>query len=875
MTTTTLRPVSDDATFGSITKTPNVAAWQNVDDSPADDGTHVASSTYGGAVFFGLQDIALSAGQRVKRVKMRCRAQHNSTDVGHADYADFRLRDPSTGRESTPARLGTFSNSAVPLETGWYNADPGGKAWSEAVVDRMQCTVAWVARATTPPLPQFQMTELYVDVDIRNQLVVSGVTVTGATSTTRPTASWTVTADPDGDAQIRWQVKAFTSAQYGASNFNPDTSAAAWDSGVQTGSATTAVTGKDLLNGTTYKWYVRVAKSWSGPAGSLWWSDWTASAATVLNLTPPPTPSIAVTSETAIPSYRNRIVATLTGLNVLDADTAGFDSTAGFWIAGANTNAPAQSTTNPKSSLGDLLLTATGAGTIEAFSGSFATSRRVRPGQVVSATASFRPVSTQRNWQVGIRFYDAAGGVISTTMGTAVAEITNTYQTAVLLNQTAPANVYSAVLRILSAAAAAAEQHRVDEAGLIIGPTAPWSPGGVGQSGQVQITRAQRISKGIGRGPARNWLHPQIHSSGGLVGAPDGFYARQANDEVRTLPLDRAYPGNPGDASAHMIEWTVRVGAFSYLDVGLPSGVTSDGQDIYAFPAVPGKQMTYGVWAWTDTPGKQIHLNLVYVDNTNSTVLGSTRVGPFTLTAVEQLCTITATPPAGTVWARVETENTGGAGAVNWRYYQVGAHFRPSSEPAEVWPGQTWAFEWDSFTGATVDVDEVTWSATVYDHEAPPGRPVLYRAQLLTTLANGDLSASLPSTPVHVYMDPPSVPLLKDPAQPENAVQVFRYPDSIARTEDAVVLHGMGDDGNPVKVRTWWGGDDGQLQFETIGALEFYRLRQLLRSMPLLLQHHDGGQTYLIANPAAVEELSPVAFDHAVTVPYLEIADPY
>jgi hypothetical protein len=76
--------------------------------------------------------------------------------------------------------------------------------------------------------------------------------------TTRPEVTWQYLQE-DGDFQDRFQVKVFTQAQFSAGGFNPATSTPVYDSGIVSGSDDGFALPFDLLNGTTYRFYIRAA----------------------------------------------------------------------------------------------------------------------------------------------------------------------------------------------------------------------------------------------------------------------------------------------------------------------------------------------------------------------------------------------------------------------------------------------------------------------------------------------------------------------------------------------------------------------------------------------------------------------------------------
>lgn len=872
--TQVLRPTADDRTFGTVVKSTGVVSFSLVDDAPVDDATYITASQPGAGVDLGLGNLsALSGTQRIKRVKARLRIFHNSADVGHQDQVDARLRDNLNGKTVKTFTFGTYSNTAVELSSGWYSVDPNGAAWSEAFVNRMQLELAWPARPTG--VTQCRVTEAYVDVEVHDQPVVSAVTITGATTTTTPDVSWTYTSTDDSGPQVRYQVKVFSAAQYGITGFDPATSPNTWDSGVLTGNVTFATVGVNLLNGVTYKAYVQAARDWPGPAGPLWWSAWAASSATAIALTPPPAPTITVTQQTTLPGYRNLIRVTAP-VNLLTTNQASLETDTTGWAAVANCTI-SRSTAYSADGAASLQLSSTAGGNMTA-----ATSvrPRIEPGARVVITAVGRSAVSVRSVRWDIRWYDVTGSVISTTTGTAANDATGA-DTPWWATGVAPANTYTAdALVNVLATGGAAEVHRFDkiamfyfatDPGSAVAAAAMWTPGGYVVAGAVTVYRALRISTTIGRSPARNGVHAQQFSAGALQQSADGFYARQASDTVAALPMDRAAPESPGQVSAGMIEWTVRVAAVSFLDIGAQDGVASDGTHPYLLWAVPGRSMTASVWLWAEA-AFTARLAIVWVDRFNAT-LSTSFSSNASLTTTEQKVTHTATAPAGAVFARIAVENQAGVNGA--RVYLTMPRWRSTTDPDEAWPGQMFAWTTEEVrairTGAFVDGQN---AVDVFDHEVPPGRPVLYWARVASLSATGQAVASLDSTAVHVYQEPPARTLIKDPWQPENAAICNVWPgDTVAATSDTTELHPMGRDGDPVRL-TAWTGKQRAYDLSALSDLEYYRLVQLLPSTrPLLWQWPEGGQTYGYVNSWGATRTRP-GYYKTITVQVSETTRP-
>jgi hypothetical protein len=862
VTVQTLRPNSQDF-LNTVTRVPNVSAELNLDDAVADPATYVHGTTTGSGVRLGLTTYTLAAGERVRYVTPRAGIFRNPAD-GHAEYVHFRLRDSANGKQTTLAQLGTTALSPGVIAAGPAQAaGPGGVAWSQALVDRLQADVAWLSVAGSDYLRVY---EVYVDLDINAQPVVSAVTAAGATTTTRP--SWTFTyTDADGDPQTRWRVKVFSAAQYGAAGFDPGTSASTWDSGDQSGNSAAGTITTDLVNGVTYRFYARAAQDWPGPEGALWWSAWAASSNFIIALQPPITPSIVATAQTGVPEYRVRLDITAP-VNLLSADEGDFEVALGSWVASVNC-AVVRSTTLPANGVADMQMTATGAGTMSAEI-PLAGLKPVLGSTQYTAVASFRSAVTARSVNVKLRWYDRTA-LLSTTSGSNVTDGTGGYVQAVV-TATSPANaVYGAVV-VEVVSAAAAEVHRVDMVSLHRGATTAWTPGGALTSATLLVERAERVFSNF-RGAAANWASPQLATGGGLTRNTDGWYTRAAG-LLASSPLDGApLTGADGAAQARMIVWRPTTGAGSFLDFGLDTAATTDPTPPFVAPAVVGLPTRVAVWAKTRSGTFAARLFAYTVDAAN-TVVTTANSSAVTLTTAWQRLTVDITPGAGSVYLRGAVENN--TPTVEVDVCVTGVRICPTSADDGATPPGQGIFPYITWESVR-PVDALTPASpgetyTMYDHEVPPGRPVLYRVTT-QALVSAQAVASAPSPPVAVYMAPPARTVLKS-WEPENAmvVQVARG-DTFDRGEDAQVFHPLGRDLDPVTVRDWRSGRDAQLNVAALTDQELYRLEQLLPSATsLLIQWSEGGCTY--ARVVGYTSTRVVRGSHRLTVAYRETLRP-
>lgn len=862
MTLQTLRPDSQVKLFG-VTRVPNVSAELNLNDAPADDATYVHGTYHGAGLHLGLTGYTLAAGERVRYATPRARIFHNSADVGHREYVDFRFRDPDTGKTTTAASMNTVSNTAIESTKAAQPKGPGGLAWSQALITRLQVDLAWHVSAGGQFL---RVSEVYVDLDINSQPVVSAVTASNFTASTRPSWSYTWT-DADNDAQTRWRVKVFSAAQFGIAGFNPDSSPYTWDSGEAFGNADSGTITADLVNGVTYRFYAKAAQAWPGAEGPLWWSAWANSSSFTVALSPPITPSLTVVGQPDVPGYRALLTVTAP-YNVLTEDDASMETTAGTWVNDTNATV-IRSTTNPGNGVGALQMTATAGATMAARTANGTSGYAVTGGAQYTAVASFRAATTGRSANVKIRWYNRAGGLDSTSTGSNVTDTTGGY-TQAFVTATAPAAAVFAGLVVEVVSAAAAEVHRVDMVSLHRGASVGWTTGGMGSSAAITVERAEKVALAF-RGPATNWAHPQLASGGGLTRDNGGFYSRVAA-VLTSEPLDGpAMTGSAGGGIARMIVWRPTVGAFSFLDWGLDNNPTTSETIFGMPPAVPGLQTRLACWARVRTGTFSTKLFVFTVDHVN-TIIGSASTTA-TLTTTWQRLTVDITPAAGDVYLRGGLENS--AAAVEQDVCVTGIRYCPTSvDDGTTPPGQGLEGIWYPVRTFDPTVPSASGQTYVlYDHEAPPGRPVMYRARTTATVA-GQAVSSASSAPVNLHMTPPTRTVVKDPWQPENAMVLSAAAgDTWNRGDDSAVFHPLGRDGDPVKRRDWLSGRDTGLNITALSDAELYQLQNLLPSASqLLVQWSEGGQTYYLITGYTSTRVRP-GF-HRLTAAALETARP-
>lgn len=226
---------------------------------------------------------SISSSQRIKRVRLRARCS-TPTAVGKINvYLGSRIDNANYFYSGLAIR---GENTSATTFTGpYFNSAPNGTAWDQESINGLRAKVEEYKDSTDIG----KIYELYIDVDIAAQptVTVSAPTST-ITSTAAPDVTWAY-ADTDNETQAFYQIKVFSSTEYGAGGFSAGTSTATWNSGEIASSDQTAVVGT-LLRPATYRAYVRVAKSING---SPFWSDWAYSQFTI-SYTAPTVPTMVV-----------------------------------------------------------------------------------------------------------------------------------------------------------------------------------------------------------------------------------------------------------------------------------------------------------------------------------------------------------------------------------------------------------------------------------------------------------------------------------------------------------------------------------------------------------------------------------------------------
>lgn len=424
--------------------------------------------------------------------------------------------------------------------------------------------------------------EAYVDWTFNEAPVVSAVVLSPATAnllTSRPPIGWTYT-DPENDAQERYRVKIFNAAQYGAVGFDPEGAVADWDSGEVYSANPSAVPAFDLVNGTTYKVYVKAADAGSGGR----YGAWAGSAAFTQAVQLPAAPTVVVTPTVDASGGTYQNVAIQPHLNLLlSADSADFENGIASW-AGDLLCTVAQSAAWAASGTKSLAVTATGAGNPVARSGVAASAVPVDPTTQYTATALLRAATVGRNVAVGLRWFTAAGALVSEAYGANVADLASGAGVLASYTVVSPATAAFAVLLVKVTAAALNEVHYIDQAQIAYGAVTTWTRGGLNGASHQALLERSVDAGATWVAPYGAVTLPTPPTNGGPVTfndytAPPG---QTATYRTRSGSLDGTY---------------VLVSAYS----ALASGATPASGWYLRDPTAPSLNMALSVQSWRQT----------------------------------------------------------------------------------------------------------------------------------------------------------------------------------------------------------------------------------------------------------------------------------
>lgn len=447
MTTVTLRP---DSTLGSSGTSLTGAATVHAATNDNSDSTYVGIND--GYITVGFATTTLPAGAQVRSVTAYARIFVTNFTGG--------IMNVSWGTSS--AQFATWSSiSNAPQNTYTLAAqamNPSGGTWTQADIDDLQMTCAITSTWTGP---DGYVYDVWIVVDYNSAPTATGTAPNANTATLKPTFSWTY-SDGDGDAQERYRIKVFSSAQISAPGFDPNTSTAYLDSGEVFSSLTSWTCTSNLQNGITYRAYVFVADVGSNGRYNIV-NTFGPYAYTTVDIKPPGVPTISsITTQSSDMSFQ---LAVQDRQNILSTDEAGFETSISTWTAVANCNV-ARSTAQAENGSASMSMTATSTSQMSAISG-YQSNIWGAGGQPYTARASFFNATQARTYRVDIQWYDDSNSLLSTTTGRSFPGTANTW-VAAFVTGAPPGTATKAKVVVAVTGHANSEVHYVDNVGLMI-----------------------------------------------------------------------------------------------------------------------------------------------------------------------------------------------------------------------------------------------------------------------------------------------------------------------------------------------------------------------------------------------------------------------
>lgn len=690
-------------------------------------------------------------------------------------------------------------------------------------------------------------------------------------NTNKPTISWGYT-DPEGDTQERFVVKIFDAATVGGGGFNPESSTPAQTSGETFSSSALWTATTSMTPAVTYYPYVKVADAGSGGRYSNWAAGTPFSIVPTAGLLfdPPATPTVV----SATPdSVLNRVAVVVQGGdNELTRNQSSIESSAAGWEVDANTAIVRDTTaTVIPHGLAALKLTSVASGNMSARTFAAATGTAsagyqyhlvpVSPSKQYTALASFRASTAGRSVNVAIRWYSAAGALLSTSTGSNVTDTTSAWTQASVTATSPGTAAYAGVVLNVLATAAASEVHWADKMSLAPGASTTWFRGGFVQMvGRVidTFTRADSAvtlgnSEGAGT-PAWTALtatwgiasNRAYVASGGTTNSVAVLTSPAAQDGELTVDItlsptaNRGYAGvvlRAADATNNLHVMLAKIGTGSndvvYLSKNVAGAVTQLAQ-LSSAGLINGA--TYGLKV-------QIYGGLVRVYLDRKAGLGFQLAFEWQLQAADVATFGTTSNHRVGMLLNITAGNDDGLTRIDNFTWQ-NAETQTVQVDRSVDGGVTWSTVRTINRVALVDPGQL---ATLIDYEAPRQTAVTYRARTLAAESDQSfMSANSSSLLMSPNLVSDGLSWLKSPTDPTKNVVVKLLKDTAnsTSTEDIAVFEALGRadpliHGGTVRTEVFEGLEFWCDNDAAYAALEVLRRRQ----EPLLLQtcYGDAG----------------------------------
>ena len=432
------------------------------------DLTFVHNATTYEGMLLGLDDATdaayLNNDVAIQAVRIRVRGKRTAFN---SLRAYLQLGEATDAAKYDDWQLGTsFGN----FNGRWRTSDPTGKKWSKAAISSLG-VVLYV---------NYDLDVYVSELEVQVQYVVAPTTTvtapTGNVGTANPTISWTRVHE-DGRAQSAYQVRIFDQATYQRGDFDPDKSSPIAYSGKQSGGQLSWQVAQSLVNGQSYRAYVRTAVT---VGGENLWSPW-AWAGSVFSIAfdAPAAPTMTVEPQPDSGRVRIDLQGRDNLLSTQEADAERVTDVETWTKVTSTMTVDRASAVADHGTWSVRLTKSTSAGDMTAGPTNLA---YVSGGETVSASVRARCAVNARSVKLTITSYDGAGGVLGTQDSGNVACSTSAFTTVAVNGYTVPATAQyvGITVTVVAAGTSGGEVHYIDSAQLVRGSTAPtWSRGGL------------------------------------------------------------------------------------------------------------------------------------------------------------------------------------------------------------------------------------------------------------------------------------------------------------------------------------------------------------------------------------------------------------
>lgn len=553
--------------------------------------------------------------------------------------------------------------------------------------------------------------------------VVAVVDPTGTYTISRPTISWTY-EDPDGDPQVLYHVKIFSAAQVADPGFDPDTSDALYDVSRWSSSLQHTPESSFYIGDGVYHAYVRAAHGNVG--NQQMFSAWDSNSFT-LDLEEPKSPMVMVEHDPVMNVVEIELQC---HDNMLDwnqssgelTTTTGFSPLSGSTVS--NTSAQASHGTR---SIQYTRTSTTGTAGVQTLAGTAGV--MVNEGDIYIAFADVRTQTTARSVSVGISWYNAAGGLISTSTGAASNDASGSWSQRYVIAK-APVGAAFAAVVVSAASVAAAENHYADK---------------------LEIIRIHHHVFSIET--AADLAEWQAGTNTTLALASTQF-----QDGVSSMSMTRTT--STGTAAAHTFP------------------------GLFGIPAVAGEPYEASALFRANTTGRTCSVTFRFYD-ISQVLLSATVVqqnATDTTTGWVEASASVAAAPAGTTWMEIEVAAAScGVGEIHYV-----DRIKLSNYATRTWTRGGFSNETSAMLGERSLDEGATWetfrdSIVMGEHhvmrmdgEVPSGAEVWYRARVEAENQDGELMTSVYSPIQRITVPVYTSWWLRDPVDIENSNMPIR-----------------------------------------------------------------------------------------------------